>query len=107
MDRRLRSTSGLWVLRDRPVYLMVSLFLLLLVNPAFEGKQFARLTLSLLFTIIMFAAVLAVAAQRRLLVAVFALGVPWLVVNWVGNFVTFDTVWNLIEVIILATFSFL
>ena len=104
MGNRLEKLSGWRVFRTRPAYLMISLFLLLLVNPALQGKSIARLALSLLFTLIMFSAALAVSERRRGVAIVFCLGVPWIAVHWVSNFVASEAV-NLASVILLAAFS--
>ena len=37
---------------NHPVYLVITLFLLLLVHPAFERSPFSRLTLSVLFSLV-------------------------------------------------------
>ena len=73
--------------KNRPVYLMVSLFVLLLVNPAFEGMPFAKILLSALFTLVLISAALAVSRRRALFVTVSCLGLPWVVISWVNDFV--------------------
>ena len=90
--------------RDRPVFLMVTLFLLLLVHPAFEGKPFAALVLSAFFTLILVSSALAVMRQRRLFVAVCCLGLPWVVLNWAGNLVSLGPALDLLRLVVQTTF---
>ncbi len=73
--------------KNRPVYLMVSLFVLLLVNPAFEGMPLGRILLNALFTLVLISAALAVSRRRALFVTVSCLGLPWVVISWVNGFV--------------------
>jgi hypothetical protein len=71
--------------KNQPAYLMVALFLLLLTYPAFEGRPFALLILSGLNTFLLLSAGLAFIRQRATLLIAFAIGVPWIALNWLRH----------------------
>ncbi len=79
-----------WLWRDRPVFLMVSLFLLLLVYPLFEDQAFAGRIVAGLFTLIMISAALAVMQDRRLATIMAIVGVPTIVLRWCVEFLRIE-----------------
>ena len=82
-----------WSERNHPVYLMVSLFLLILVHPAFEGLPVTNLVLNVLLSLTLLSSMLTVMRSRRLFVAVCLMGVPTMLLNWLNNFL--DLGWGL------------
>jgi hypothetical protein len=78
--------------KDRPVWLMVTLFALLLVYPAFEGHSPARVVLNIFFTLILLSSALAMWREHRIALGGICLGVPAVVLGWIGTFVQLGTV---------------
>ncbi len=85
---------------------MISLFVLVLIYPVFQGKPFASLLLSLLYTLIAAASALSVFRSRRLLVVVCSLGLPCVVLNWVARLADLGLVLNLMAAGLLVAFGF-
>ncbi len=79
-----------WLWRDRPVFLMVSLFLLLLVHPLVEDRAFAGRLVSGFFTLIMVSAALAVMKDRRLVTIMAVVGVPTIALRWGVEFLQLE-----------------
>ncbi|MHC4592003.1 MAG: potassium channel family protein [Planctomycetota bacterium] len=86
MAGRKSKSAWEWFRKDRPVFLMVTLFLLLLVYPSFEKMPRAGLLLNALFSLVVISAALAVMRRRWLVVAVCCLGLPMAAVNWARVF---------------------
>ncbi len=84
VDKKKHSTQ---LFKGRPVFLMVSLFMLLLVYPFFEQTSFGRFVLNGIFSLIMFSAAWAVHEKRIWLVISCTLGIPWIVINWTYSLV--------------------
>jgi hypothetical protein len=74
-----------WQHKNHPVYLMVSLFLLVLLQPAFHGRFLASMMLSVLFSLVFVTSVLSMFRSRRLLIALCCLGVPWILLKWLSG----------------------
>ena len=66
----------------RPVYLMVSLFALLLLYPISEEAGLGRLVVSIAYSLMLVSAAWAIHTNRRAFLAACALAVPWLVLEW-------------------------
>ena len=76
-----------WVRQDHPAYLTVCLFLLLLVHPIVHGLPFAALVLNGLFLLVLLSSALSVLGNRRLVGAVFCIGVPGVAIDSLASFV--------------------
>lgn len=100
VDRAVRS----WLWRDRPVYLMVSLMLLLLLVPILQNLRWAGLLVHSFFTIMFVASVAALMSHRRVLIAVVVTLAPSLVLTWLGYFVEFATAMLAIRAAAVASF---
>lgn len=94
-----------WHRKNRPVFLMASLFLLILVYPAFQARPFAGLALTGLLTIIFISSVLSVSRSPRLFLAVCLLGLPCIVLSWLTRFVDFGMAIKLLAAAWLITFE--
>ncbi len=91
--------------KNRPVFLLVILFLLLLVGPAFEGRAFAALVLSSFFTLLLLSAALAVSRQRWLVVTIGCMGVPWVVLSWLGGSLELGVHLKVLQMSLQAVFA--
>lgn len=69
--------------RYRFVFLLVSLILLLLLSPVLEGDTTGNLALTVLFTLVLLAAVFAASGRRSTLVFALLLAIPWVYLSWV------------------------
>ncbi len=70
----------------RPVYLMVSLFVLLLLYPISEEAKLGRLAISIAYSLMLVSAAWAIHTNRWAFFAACALAVPWLVLEWLERF---------------------
>lgn len=68
--------------RNHPLWLMISLFTLLLIEPIFDQFVFAGFLASVLMTVIAIASVASVGGNRRQAVLVGVLGLPVIALNW-------------------------
>jgi voltage-gated potassium channel Kch len=93
--------------KSRPFYLMIALFLLLLLSPVFEGRAFATLVLSALFTLILISSAMGVMNQRRFLVPMACLGVPWVVMSWLEALVGLNVPADVCRLSLQAAFALL
>ena len=101
--------ARIWTQRgkNRSVFLMIALFLLVLVQPFFTDTPFGGPALSLLYTLIAAASVLSVMRSRRLLVAVCSLGIPWIVLSWGTRLGDLGLAVNLLTIALLVPFGLL
>ena len=84
MGRKLKQKLE-WAMKDNPVFLLICLFLLPLVSPAFEGKSLARLVINLFFSLILVSSAWSVLRSRRSLVLVLLLGGPSIILSWLTD----------------------
>ena len=68
--------------RHRFVLLLASLVLLLVLSPALDGSPAGSLSLAVLFTLVLLAAVFAAGGRRSTLVVALAFALPWLYLSW-------------------------
>lgn len=68
--------------RHRFVLLLASLVLLLVLSPALDGGAAGGLLLSVLFTLVLLAAVFAASGRRSTLAVALGFAVPWLYLSW-------------------------
>ena len=66
----------------RPVYLMVSLFVLLLLYPISEQARLGRLAINIAYSLMLISAAWAIHTNRVAFFAACVLAVPWLVLEW-------------------------
>ena len=66
----------------RPVYLMVSLFVLLLLYPISEEAKLGRLAINIAYSLMLVSAAWAIHTNRVAFFAACVLAVPWLVLEW-------------------------
>lgn len=82
-DKTRRRSS--WAGR-RSLVLMLSLFLLLLLQPLFEQSGLPPYVLVLPYTLILFAALYSVYRHHNHFIVAFVLGAPWVVLCWFPQF---------------------
>ena len=82
--------------KNRPAWLLVTLFALLLIYPAFEGLSLARIVLNIFFSLILISSALAMWRQKRQALIGVCLGVPAIALGWLKIWVDFGPVGNLI-----------
>lgn len=87
--------------RNRPLTLLVSLVLMMLVEPAFEDRPFAKLAMSVLFTLVGISSVLSVSKHRRLPIIAAFLAVPCIVLNWLNGTIGLPWAVNLLAIALL------
>ena len=92
---------------NQPVFLMVSLFLLLLLHPVSEYFPWGGTLIKLGFSLVLFSAGLAICDNRRIFIAACILGLPWLVLAWLGGIVKFPESLTVVRHISLAVFILL
>ncbi len=68
--------------KNRPAYLTIALFLLLLVNPATAGTAFRGVVLSGLFSLVLLSSALSICQSRWMFIAVLCVGIPGLALSW-------------------------
>jgi len=90
----------------RSVYLMMSLFVLLLVYPALDRGRWGGLFVSICFSVVLLAALWAVQRSKRLLVLGCSLGSPWLVLNWTGSVLDLPVFLEYVRNVLLVIFIF-
>jgi hypothetical protein len=83
---RMAEDSVLSATRGHFLHLLVSLFLLLLLQPFFGETVLARLVLLVCFSAVLFSAMYAVSENRRVFTLAVALAVPVLGGRWLGYF---------------------
>ena len=91
--------------KNRPVYLMISLFLMLLIGPAVADKPFASLVLSLLLSLVAISSALSVYRSRRLLAAICCLALPCVVLNWLTRLVDLGLAMDVLTNVLLIAFT--
>ena len=94
-----------WTERNHPAYLMVSLFLLILIQPAFDGKPIANLVLNVLLSVTLLSAMLTVLQSRRILVAVCSIGGLTMLLNWLNSFLDLGRGLSLLGIAMLGVFA--
>jgi hypothetical protein len=77
--------------KNQPIWLMVTLFALLLVYPAFAGRPIARIVLNIFLTLILVSSAVAMWKQSRLLLVGLCLGVPAIMLAWLRTCVDLGT----------------
>lgn len=90
--------GGKWHEKNRPVYLMATLFVLVLIHPEFESGAFATLVLSVFFFLVLVSAALAVLRRRWQVVVVCCMGVPWVLLSWLRNLVDLGAAMEMVAV---------
>ena len=92
---------------EHPMFLMVSLLLLLAVFPACEGGKYAAFVLVALLTLVLAGSAWAVAKRRGRLIAVAALGAPAVALSWVNALTSASTALDVCGTLILVVFIML
>ena len=92
--------------KNQPIFLMISLFLLLLVYPAVEGKPFAQVVLNSLFSLLLLSAALGIWRNRWLLLTACCIGLPWIVISWLDSFVDMGIGFELFRTVLMIVFIF-
>jgi len=93
--------------KSRPVFLMVSLFFLMLTYPLVEGSWFAGLVLSVLYTMVLISSAAAVWSKRWMWVALFAVGGPGILMSWLNSLFP-EILWiHIADLLSLNLFHFL
>ncbi len=91
--------------RNRPVYLMISLFLMLLIGPALAGKPFSSLVLVLLLSLVGVSSALSVLSSRRLFIAICALSLGCVGLNWLTRLVEASLALDVLTNVLLIAFT--
>ncbi|MHC4561566.1 MAG: ion channel [Planctomycetota bacterium] len=84
---------------------MISLFLLLLFQPIFQGSLFGGLFLSVGFTFIGVSSALSVFKHRRLFIFICFLAIPCVVLNWLTRLVGYTGVLDILTDAMLIPFA--
>ena len=91
--------------RGRPVYLMISLFLLLLLFPVSEYLPAGGAIIGAGYSLVLISAAWAIHENRRILFATIILGLPWMVLSWLRTLGWFSEYPRLLETFMLASFN--
>ncbi len=70
--------------RGRPIFLMISLFLLLVLYPVSEYFPWGGIMILLGFSLMLISAAWAIHSNRRVLIVASVLGLGWVVLTWLG-----------------------
>ena len=77
--------------KNQPVWLMVTLFAMLLIYPAFDGHSLARLVLNVFLSLILISWAIAMWRDNRLVFVGLCLGVPAVLLGWVRTYADLGT----------------
>ena len=91
--------------KNRPVYLMISLLLMLLIQPALAGKPFSSLVLVLLLSLVGISSALSVFRNRRLFVTICCLGLPCVGLNWMTRLADVGVAMDVLTNVLLIAFT--
>jgi len=91
--------------RNRPVYLMLSLFLMVLIQPAMAGKPFASLVMGVLVSLTVFSSALSVLRNRRLFVVICCLGLPSIALNWLSRSAHLGLATDVLSSVLMTAFG--
>ncbi len=73
-------------LRNHPFFLTISLFVLLLAHPFFADLRRGELILNGLFTLVLLSAAVSLWSGGKSLAVICLLGLPWVVISWLTDF---------------------
>ncbi len=73
--------------KQKFLYFLISIILLLLFVPVLEGKVYSSAILHFLTTIILLTGVYAVSETRNHLIIATVFGLPWVIANWISMFI--------------------
>ncbi len=85
-NRGMREQTVLPVSRSHFLYLLVSLFLMLVLQPFFGGAVIGRIAYSACLSAVLLSAVYALSEDRRVFTVALAIAVPVLAGRWLGVF---------------------
>jgi hypothetical protein len=91
-------------LKSRPLFLVLSLFALLLIYPIFHGGTLAGVVLATIFTVLLISAVFSARENAWLKWMAILLGGPWVVTSWTSQFITLDRGWYVANLFSLVSF---
>ena len=99
-----RSTGGGLLRRNHPIALVLSLLSVFLVTPAFERGSFAAVVFSVVLTLVVASSALSNLLDRRTLLVLAAIGLPYLVLEWLTTAVAAGNVAEVLRLGLMCVF---